>query len=217
MKNINIIVGHYGSGKTEFSINLAVKSDADILVDFDIVNPYIRSADARGDLAQKNIQVIASEYVNSNVDVPALPSEIYSVFHGGKKSVFDVGGDDDGAIALGRFHDKFDACGYEMLMVYNAHRPLTRSADEIIEYIGLIEAVSSLKVTGLVNNTNIMDFTTEDIILEGQKLGEEVYERTGLPVKYISGKKEFLDKLPKEYDSIKFPIDIYMKKPWEMQ
>ncbi len=217
MKNIYIIVGHYGSGKTEFSINMAVKNNADVLVDLDIVNPYIRSADARGQLKEFGIDVIASEYVNTNVDVPAIPSEVYSVFHGGKKSVFDVGGDDDGAIALGRFHDKFDACGYEMLLVYNANRPLTQTADEIIEYIALIEQASSLKVTALVNNTHMMEYTTVEGILHGQQLGEEVEKRTGIPVKYISGKKVMLDKLPDKYDKLKFPIDTYMKKPWEMQ
>ena len=217
MKNIYIIVGHYGSGKTEFSINMAVKTGADILVDLDIVNPYIRSADVRAEMKKLGIDVIASEYVNTNVDVPAIPSEVYSVFHGGKKSVFDVGGDDDGAIALGRFHDKFDACGYEMLLVYNANRPLTQTADEIIEYIALIEQAASLKVTGLVNNTHIMEYTTCDDVLHGQALGEEVEKRTGIPVKYISGKKEILDTLPDKYNDLKFPIDTYMKKPWEMQ
>ncbi len=217
MSNINIIVGHYGSGKTEFSINLAVKTHSNVLVDLDIVNPYIRSADARGDLARLGIDVIASEYVNTNVDVPALPAEIYSVFYGDKKSVFDVGGDDDGAVALGRFHDKFDACGYEMLMVYNANRPLTTTADDIIEYMALIEQASSLKVTGLVNNTHIMQYTTARELLNGQKLGEEVYKKTGVPVKYISGLKNVLDDLPSEYDKIKFPIQTFMKKPWEMQ
>lgn len=217
MKNIYIIVGHYGSGKTEFSINMAVKTGADILVDLDIVNPYIRSADARRELKELGIDVIASEYVNTNVDVPAIPSEVYSVFHGGKKSVFDVGGDDDGAIALGRFHDKFEQCGYEMLLVYNANRPLTQTADEIVEYIALIEQAASLKVTGLVNNTHLMQYTTTDHVLHGQALGEEVEKRTGIPVKYISGKKEILDALPDKYDGLKFPIDTYMKKPWEMQ
>ena len=217
MKNIHIIVGHYGSGKTEFSINMAVKTGSDVLVDLDIVNPYIRSADARRELKELGIDVIASEYVNTNVDVPAIPSEVYSVFHGGKKSVFDVGGDDDGAIALGRFHDKFDACGYEMLLVYNANRPLTQTADEIIEYIDLIQQASSLKVTGLVNNTHVMEYTTTEGLLHGQELGEEVKKRTGIPVKYISGKKEILDTLPAKYDDLKFPIDTFMKKPWEMQ
>lgn len=217
MKNIYIIVGHYGSGKTEFSINMAVKTGADVLVDLDIVNPYIRSADARRELKELGIDVIASEYVNTNVDVPAIPSEVYSVFHGGKKSVFDVGGDDDGAIALGRFHDKFDACGYEMLMVYNAYRPMTQSADDIIEYIDLIQQASSLKVTGLVNNTNVMDYTDIDGIMKGQKIGEEVTAKTGIPIRYISAKKKYLDLLHDEYNDLKFPIDTYMKKPWEMQ
>lgn len=217
MSNINIIVGHYGSGKTEFSINLAVKTHSDVLVDLDIVNPYIRSADARGELAPLGIDVIASEYVNTNVDVPALPAEIYSVFYGNKKSVFDVGGDEDGSIALGRYHDKFDKCGYEMLMVYNANRPLTETADDIIEYMALIQEAASLKITGLVNNTHIMEYTTPEIVLNGQKLGEEVAERTGIPVKYISGLESILNQLPAQYDELKFPIKTYMKKPWEMQ
>ena len=160
MKKINIITGHYGSGKTEFAINYALKLKdvygSSVICDMDIVNPYFRTNDAVDFLKKENVNVIAPEYANTNLDLPSLPSDIISVFsENSPPSVLDVGGDDDGAIALGQFYPYISKEDYEMFFVINALRPDTSNSDDIIKLIKDIEYVSRCKVTSIVNNTNL--------------------------------------------------------------
>lgn len=215
MKNIFIIIGHYGSGKTEFSINYAVNQGCKILVDLDIVNPYFRSSDVRAPLKNKGIKVISPIFANTNVDAPGISSAVYSVFEGEDDVVFDVGGDNDGAVVLGRFHNYFEKNGYEMYMVINANRPLTSNEDEIIENLRAIESASRLKVTGLVNNTNLMEFTTIDNILIGHEIIKKVSEKTNIPIVHISGMNNVLESLPDDLKPLSFVMDKYLTKPWE--
>lgn len=189
-QNIYIITGHYGSGKTEFSVNFALslkKSFEKVfLVDLDIVNPYFRSNDARALLESAGVTVIAPAYAGTNVDIPVLPPEIMRIFEEkDAKIVLDVGGDDDGAVALGRYKQFFDANGYEMLLTVNTRRPLTASADEIIQMKEDIEAASRLTVTGLISDTNIADETTAEIVQEGYEILEDVSRKTGLPIPFV--------------------------------
>ena len=114
-----VVVGHYGSGKTEFSLNLAFRlreqGEKVTIVDLDVVNPYFRTADAVKELKAQGIRVIVPEYANTNVDVPALPPDIFAAFETEGTVIFDVGGDDDGAIVLGRFFSRFQETPYDML------------------------------------------------------------------------------------------------------
>ncbi len=188
--NIYIVTGHYGSGKTEFSVNFALELKKTyenvILVDLDIVNPYFRSNDARALLEQAGVCVIAPEFAGTNVDIPVLPPEIMRIFEEkDAKIVLDVGGDDDGAIALGRYKHFFDTSDYEMLLVVNTRRPLTQTKDEIIEMKQNIETASRLSVTGLVLNTNIADDTTHEIVTEGYEILKNVSSDTNLPIRYV--------------------------------
>ncbi|MDO4563397.1 MAG: hypothetical protein Q4C12_06135 [Clostridia bacterium] len=177
---IKIVTGHFGSGKTELALNMALEAGKGCaVVDIDIVNPYFRTNDVRDMLAAKGIDVIASRYASSNVDIPIVPAEALSAFERKSTAIFDVGGDADGAAALGRFHEAFCTSGYEMLFVVNTRRPLTRNADEIIEYMREIEAVSRLEVTGVVNSTNLGDETTAAIVNEGVPICMNVCEKTG--------------------------------------
>ena len=187
---IYITVGHYGSGKTEFSVNYALKlketCDKVILVDLDIVNPYFRSNDARALLEANGVTVIAPDYAGTNVDIPVLPAEIMRIFNEDNTAiVIDVGGDDDGAIALGRYKQFFDKADYEMSLVVNTRRPLSSTVDEIVEMKQNIEAASRLKVTNIIADTNISDETTKEIIEEGYKIIKEASEKLSLPVKYV--------------------------------
>ena len=187
---IYITVGHYGSGKTEFSVNYALKlketCDKVILVDLDIVNPYFRSNDARALLEANGVTVIAPDYAGTNVDIPVLPAEIMRIFNEDNTAiVIDVGGDDDGAIALGRYKQFFDKADYEMSLVVNTRRPLSSTVDEIIEMKQNIEVASRLKVTNIIADTNISDETTKEIIEEGYKIIKEASEKLSLPVKYV--------------------------------
>ncbi len=190
MRNIYIVTGHYGSGKTEFSVNFALslkeKHENVILVDLDIVNPYFRSHDAKSLLENAGITVLAPHYAGTNVDIPVLPPEIMRIFEEkDAQIVLDVGGDDDGAIALGRYKQYFDKTDYEMYLVVNTRRPLTSTAEEIIEMKEQIEIASRLTVTGLISDTNLADETTAEIVLEGVAITEEVSKKTGLPVVFV--------------------------------
>lgn len=186
---IYITVGHYGSGKTEFSVNYALElkksHDNVILVDLDIVNPYFRSNDARSLLESNGITVIAPDYAGTNVDIPVLPAEIMRIFNEkDAKIILDVGGDDDGAIALGRYKQFFDKADYEMSLVVNTKRPLSKTVAEIIEMKENIETASRLKVTNIIADTNIADETTKDIIINGYEITKEAAQKLNLPVKY---------------------------------
>lgn len=213
---MNIIVGHYGSGKTEFAINLAVKQkehyDKVYIVDLDIVNPYFRTNDVKDELRTLGIEVIASEYASTNVDVPALPADISKVFCDKNSAcVFDVGGDDDGAIALGRYKKYFDQENYNMYFIINAFRPLTSESENIVALLADIEKSSRLTVTGLVNNSNITHLTTAEDILKGQDIAEEAGKLIGKDVLYTSGLKEIISKIKPELISKPFYIKRYLK------
>lgn len=187
---IYITVGHYGSGKTEFSVNfaLALKETHDkvILVDLDIVNPYFRSNDARALLEENGITVIAPDYAGTNVDIPVLPAEIMRIFNEQDAAiVIDVGGDDDGAIALGRYKQFFDNADYEMSLVVNTRRPLSSTVEEIVEMKENIEIASRLSVSNIIADTNIADETTKEIIEEGYALIKAAAEKLNLPVKFV--------------------------------
>lgn len=186
---IYITVGHYGSGKTEFSVNYALELkksfDNVILVDLDIVNPYFRSNDARSLLESNGITVIAPNYAGTNVDIPVLPAEIMRIFNEkDAKIILDVGGDDDGAIALGRYKQFFDKADYEMSLVVNTKRPLSSTVEEIIEMKENIEIASRLKVTDIIADTNISDETTKEIIKNGYEIIKEASDKLNLPIKY---------------------------------
>ncbi len=187
---IYITVGHYGSGKTEYSISYALHLkktyDKVFLVDLDIVNPYFRSNDARALLESNGITVIAPDYAGTNVDIPALPPEIMRIFNVDDAAIIvDVGGDDDGAIALGRYKRFFESADTEMSLVVNTRRPLSGTVEEIIEMKENIEAASRLTVTDLIADTNISLETTKEIIEEGYEIVKEVSNRLGIPIKYV--------------------------------
>lgn len=187
---IYITVGHYGSGKTEFSVNYALElkktHDKVILVDLDIVNPYFRSNDARDLLLENGVTLIAPDYAGTNVDIPVLPAEIMRIFNEENAVIIiDVGGDDDGAVALGRYKQFFDSADYEMSLVVNTKRPLSSTVDEIVEMKENIEVASRLSVTNIIADTNIADETTKEIIENGYTLIMKAAEKLNLPIKYV--------------------------------
>jgi hypothetical protein len=219
-RRIRIITGHYGSGKTEFAVNytfgLAATGKKTSIVDLDIVNPYFRSREMEPRLTEKGVRVISSSLKGLSGDVPALSPEIFSVLQDTSyEVVLDVGGDKAGARALGRYHEYFDKEPYDMLFVLNANRHQTNTVDGAISYLRSIEESSRQKVTALVNNTHLCGNTTIEEIIKGQRLCEDVSRALGLPIKYVVVEKKFVDMLPKGLQGEVFPIDIYMKKPWE--
>ena len=198
-KRLTLLCGHYGSGKTNVAVNMAFdlkqQYDKVTVADLDIVNPYFRTKDSTEDFNREGIKLISSEYANSNVDVPALPPEIYSITDiKDVKYVLDIGGDDRGALALGRIVPKIlEENDYEMLMVINKYRPLTPDVESTIEVMGEIEAACRMKFTALVNNSNLGAMTTAQDILDSVSYAEEVSKASGLPIKCTTVKKELVN------------------------
>lgn len=188
MKRITLFAGHYGSGKTNIAVNWAkhLKESGfkTSIVDLDIVNPYFRTKDSEDELKRLGIDIICSEYANTNLDAPALPKEIYSAI--ADKSthlVIDVGGDDRGALALGRYAGDIVAeNNYEMLFVANCFRPLTRTPEDALSVMREIEAAGHIPFTGIVNNSNLGDLTDEKTVLDSLEFTERLSKISGLPV-----------------------------------
>lgn len=183
---ITILTGHYGSGKTNIAVDLALRAAARepavTIVDLDIVNPYFRTADFRAELEAHGIRVIAPIYANSNLDIPALPPEINSIFDGTGRVFIDVGGDDAGAIALGQFARRLQGCGYDLYYVVNERRYLTREPEQAVELLREIEASSRLNATGILNNTNLGADTTAALVRDSLPFAGEVARIAGLPL-----------------------------------
>lgn len=224
LKKFIVVTGHYGCGKTNFSINLAmdyVKSGHKVtLVDMDLVNPYFRTSDYRDILEEKGIEVIAPVFGHTNLDIPSLPAAMYSIFEKEDIVIVDVGGDDVGATVLGRFKPKFDGIDFDMLYLVNRFRNMTSSPEEAVEVLREIEAVSGLKATAVVNNSHMMGDTDEKILSEGKDFAEGVSKLTGLPLIANTLRKDLYEKESmlkavnqnSEYDV--YPVEIFVKTAW---
>ena len=200
-KRLTLFAGHYGSGKTNIAVNYAMllaKEDKKVCIaDLDIVNPYFRTKDSEAELNENGITLICSQYANSNVDLPAIPAESYRLVQ--DKSCFgviDIGGDDRGAYALGRFADAIKAEGdYRMAFVLNRFRPLTSTVSDTIEIMREIEAACGIKFNCIVNNSNIGAETTADIVLDSISFAEELSAQTGLPIWIHTVEQSIAEKL----------------------
>ena len=192
-------MGHYGSGKTNLSVNYAISLARQGLqvsiADLDIVNPYFKTGEFREELEAEGIRLIANPA--SNADMPALSSELYSLVQDlSRYAIFDVGGDDRGAYALGRFTPSIlDEDNYEALMVVNFCRPLTTTPEEAVGIMREIEAASHIPFTGIAANTNLGAETDADIIMRGLDKTERFSELTGLPIRMVSVETQFVDRV----------------------
>lgn len=195
-KRVTLFCGHYGSGKTNLAVNYALALAASgrpaALADIDIVNPYFRSADSRAELESAGVEVIALPFAGSNVDLPSLPSAVYGLVERRDRfAVLDVGGDDRGAYALGRFSPYILAeDDYDMLFVVNFCRPLTRTAEEALDVMREISAVCPIPFTAIVNNTNVGPDTTADVIAAGDAQARALSALTGLPVAMTGAERD---------------------------
>ena len=178
MKRITLFAGHYGSGKTNIAVNYAFKlrqQGLEVAVaDLDIVNPYFRTKDSEKELKEAGIRLICSEFASSNVDLPSLPQDIYSVIDDRSEfAVMDIGGDDRGAYALGRYSESIvRENDYEMYLVINMYRPLTRDAYSTLEVMNEIEKAASMKFTAIINNSNLGEETTAQDVLDSLKYAD---------------------------------------------
>ena len=215
-KRIVLLSGHYGSGKTNIAVNLALRMKSlqkkVAIADIDIVNPYFRTKDSQEELERAGIRLICSEFASSNIDLPALPQDVYAVIDDREwNAVVDVGGDDRGALALGRWRDAILAeDNYEMLFVINRFRPLTSDAASTVEVMREIEVASGMPFTGIVNNSNLGDDTTAEDVLGSQAYASSVCEMTGLTLKMTTVQEELYPQLAGQIANL-FPLKLQTK------
>ena len=215
-KRITLIAGHYGSGKTNSAVNMAFdlkkQHNNGAIADLDIVNPYFRTKDSNDELNEAGIRLICSEYANTNVDIPALPQDMYSIIDDKSiKAVVDIGGDDRGAYALGRYAPGIlEENDYDMLFVINYYRPLTRSKEDVIEVMHEIEKAGGIKFTGIINNSNLGEETSKEDILNSLDYANEVSKAAGLPVVMTTAKEDVCEELKGTVSDI-FPLRLQKK------
>lgn len=215
-KRVTLICGHYGSGKTNVALNMAfdLKKQCDnvAIADLDIVNPYFRTKDSSALIEQAGIKLICSEYAGTNIDIPALPQQMYSVTDDkSQRVILDIGGDDRGALALGRLAPGILAENdYEMLMVINCYRPLTRDAKSTAEVMREIEYAGGIPFTGLINNSNLGEETVPETVLASQKYAKEVSELSGLPLVFTSAEQSIYEQLNGRLEGL-FPLRLQPK------
>lgn len=206
-----VITGHYGSGKTNIAVNLAVEYAAAgervCIIDLDIVNPYFRTADF-GDVFEKHgIYMVAPQYANTNLDIPSLGFDMAALLRGYDRVIVDVGGDDAGAIALGQYATILKNFGYDMLYVVNSFRYLTGTPEETLELLRDIELVSSLKATAVVNNSNLGGDTTEQDVLGSLEYAQQCAQLAEVPLLFTAAKRELAIPETKA-------VDMYVRPYW---
>ena len=228
MKKYIIVIGNFGSGKTELSLNLAfdaAKNNKVTLVDLDIINPYFRSSERKKELEAAGVRLLCPNYVSAGVEVPSLPAEIYSVFSDTSDVViFDVGGDAAGAIALGQYRRFFkDVENVETLYVINMRRPFSCELDLNLDMISKVTEAGRIRIDALVNNTNLSQETSIAELIDGYDMVRRVSLETGLPVKYTTGCEPVIGEfakyaeekgLDKRFVGEVLPIARYIHRDW---
>ena len=215
-KRITLLCGHYGSGKTNVALNIAYElkqSYSNVAIaDLDIVNPYFRTKDSAKDLEEKGIKLIVSEFAGTNVDIPAMPAEMYSLTDDKTvRAVIDVGGDDRGALALGRISPSIlEENDYECLLVINKFRPLTPDVESTLEVMSEIETAGGIKITGLVNNSNLGVETTAEDVLSSLEYADSVAKAANLEIVCTSVNETLYNELKDKINNL-LPLKLQGK------
>ena len=218
-KRITIRCGHYGTGKTNVAVNhalaLAAAGEAVTVADLDIVNPYFRTLDSANDLEAAGVRLICSRFANSNVDIPSLPPDLYAITDDkSRRVVIDVGGDDSGAMVLGRLAPAILAeDSFQMWLVVNRYRPLTPDIPSTVEVMREIEAASGLPFTGIINNSNLGAETTADTVLASAAYAEELSAATGLPLVATTVAEHLYSDLEGKINPLS-PLQLQQNKPF---
>ena len=200
-KRLTLFAGHYGSGKTNIAVNyalhLAKEGKKVCIADLDIVNPYFRTKDSAAVLEKAGVELISPQFANSNVDLPALPAESYRLVQDRTTfGIMDIGGDDRGAYALGRFTPFIlEENDYRMVFVANFCRPLTRTAEDALEVMREIENACKLKFTCIVNNTNLGSETTAETVLGVMEEVNSLCSLSGLPLWMHTAERKVAEQL----------------------
>jgi hypothetical protein len=214
MKKVTFITGYYGSGKTEISVNLAIQNKINTIVDLDIINPYFRTRELEGFLTEKGIDVISSDVDSKmHLDMPYISKRIYNPLYNDDKTViYDLGGNDQGAKLMRQFDD-FRDIEHDLWLVVNVFRSETDDAEKIIRLINRIEGTSGFKVTGLINNSNLLKETTLEDVYHGQSIVEQVHDALAIPVVYTTV-WEGLNTSDLSVSNETLNIKLYFRKNW---
>lgn len=223
-KRIRVIVGHYGSGKTEFAVNYAIKMAQQglktSLADLDIANPYFRSRERQALLEENGVLMFSNTFgYDITADLPAITARIRAPLEDKEcNTIVDAGGDDSGARILIQFKKYFTEEECDMFCVINANRPETSTLDKALSHIMRIEKETSLKITGIINNTHLIKETETEDILKGYRLAKEISQTLNIPVKYNCCVERLVEDLTNKTKDIKdfniFPIKLYMRQEW---
>ena len=226
LKKITLIAGHFGSGKTEIAVNLALQNGlAGIptrLLDLDIVNPYFRSFEAKEQLDAAGVDLLVSS-LGGHADVPAIPGEVAGIFTKDETyEIVDLGGDPDGVRLLGMYERQLKNADYDFFFVFNANRPETATFEKGLRYFENNEFMSKQKCSGLINNTHLIHETGVDEVLRGQSIALKIADKVGLPLICNAMTRDIFEIIQSDHDlqvSLQAPvfiIDLQMKKPWEV-
>ncbi|QVK19123.1 ATP-binding protein [Mycoplasmatota bacterium] len=219
-KKLYIIVGHYGSGKSEFSVNFAKKLKKNkkevCLADLDIVNPYFRSREARLSLMNLGIAVV-SDTLNSvkGLDMPYLSPAIKGqIVHNKNNLILDCGGDEVGVRVLKQFYNEIIERDFEIYMVINVYRPETSNVEAIIKMKNQLENEIGLPIKGYINNSNFLRQTSVDDIIYSDKILKEVSEITQVPILYVSALEKLIKQLPNDVSGERFILNLSLRNDW---
>ena len=227
MTKMIILVGNYGSGKTELAVNLAVRGAGEgrhtLVIDLDKVNDYFRMSDRVELLAEKQINLVSPTFAGKGITPSSMSAAVASAFtENWDLVVFDVGGDSAGALSLGRYHQDFadfsgELCVYD---VVNVFRPMSETPEKILKLKDEIEEFSRQRVTGFINNSNLLNYASAEDLRRGYEVLRETVLRSGIPVAYTTGRKEFLEEFLAEnreaaYIGEPIPLETYMHRSWE--
>ncbi len=220
-KRIRVIIGHYGSGKTEFSVNYAIAlaklTERKVaLADLDVVNPYFRSRERFAIMEQSGITVYSSQLGNNvNFDLPSLDAGVLAPLQNDDYDlILDVGGDATGARILAQYREYLQPGNFDVFAVVNANRPETTDKAGIIRHLKAIEQEIGVKITGIINNTHFLWETTVEDVLRGQSIIEPVAQQLGIPLVYVSAKNDIAEQLPADITGTILPIAMYMRDSW---
>ncbi len=219
-KRIRIIIGHYGSGKTEFAVNyvmrLAENGNKVAIADMDVVNPYFRSREKAGMMTEAGVKVISGSLGHhANLDLPMVSAEVSAPLQDHSYDlVMDVGGDAIGARSIARFRNYFIPGDYDMFCVINRYRQDTQTVEGVLAHIRSIEGIVGARVTGLINNTHLLRDTSVEDVMYGQELVEAVSKELEIPIKYVCILEKAAHHLPSDLNGEVFPIKMYMREDW---
>jgi hypothetical protein len=218
---IRVIIGHYGSGKTEFSVNYAmqlakISPKKVAIADLDVVNPYFRSRERHQVMEDANITVYSSQMGNNvNFELPSMDAGILAPLQDDHfELILDVGGDSMGARVMARYKKYLVDGQYDMFAVVNCNRPQTATVEGIILHVKAIEGEIGRPVTGLINNTHMLRETTVEDVLKGQEMIQKASAKLGIPIRYVSAIRAVSEALPTDLEGEILPVDMYMRDAW---